>query len=169
MTQIDKRSLPSAEEHQRTENGRGGGGGSGKIGGWRGRGPVCHLGARLRGRAATQCSEIWVLGRVLGKGSGGLRRVLRRGPAMGFYSKKRVLRRVLRRGSGKAVSRRCLEHPPDEYAPLGVRPSYSAILRYYSCDPPPPPKARYPSEGSLICDTPPLFALHMSIIAKLCR
>ena len=33
----------------------------------------------------------------------GLRRVLRRGPAMGF----RVLRRVLRRGSEKGVSRRC--------------------------------------------------------------
>ena len=33
-----------------------------------------------------------------------------------------VLRRVLRRGSEKGVSRRCLEHPLVEYAPLGVRP-----------------------------------------------
>ena len=30
---------------------------------------------------------------------------------------------------------------------------YSAILRYYSCYT--PPIARYPSEGSLTCDTPP--------------
>ena len=42
---------------------------------------------------------------------------------MGFTVKKRVLRRVLRRGSEKAVSRRCLERPLVEYAPLGVRPS----------------------------------------------
>ena len=40
---------------------------------------------------------------------------------MGFTIK-RVLRRVLRRGSEKGVSRRCLERPPVEYAPLGVRP-----------------------------------------------
>ena len=40
---------------------------------------------------------------------------------MGF-TVKRVLRRVLRRGSEKAVSRRCLERPLDEYAPLGGRP-----------------------------------------------
>ena len=42
---------------------------------------------------------------------------------MGFTVKKRVLRRVLRRGSEKRVSRRCLERPLVEYAPLGVRPS----------------------------------------------
>ena len=35
---------------------------------------------------------------------------------------KMVLRRVLRRGSEKEVSRRCLEHPLGEYDPLGVRP-----------------------------------------------
>ena len=40
---------------------------------------------------------------------------------MGFTVKK-VLRRVLRRGSEKAASRRCLERPLVEYAPLGVRP-----------------------------------------------
>ena len=33
----------------------------------------------------------------------------------------RVLRRVLRRGSEKAVSRRCLERPLEEYAPLRLR------------------------------------------------
>ena len=38
---------------------------------------------------------------------------------MGFT----VLRRVLRRGSEKGVSRRCLERPLGEYAPLGVRPN----------------------------------------------
>ena len=40
---------------------------------------------------------------------------------MGF-TVKRVLRRVLRRGSEKGVSRRCLERPLGEYAPLGVCP-----------------------------------------------
>ena len=40
---------------------------------------------------------------------------------MGF-TVNRVLRRVLRRGSEKAVSRRCLERPLVECAPLGVRP-----------------------------------------------
>ena len=44
---------------------------------------------------------------------------------MGFTIK-RVLRRVLRRGSEKGVSRRCLEHPLVEYAPLGVRPSFAS-------------------------------------------
>ena len=43
---------------------------------------------------------------------------------MGF-TVKRVLRRVLRRVSEQAVSRRCLERHLVEYAPLGVRPSYS--------------------------------------------
>ena len=42
---------------------------------------------------------------------------------MGF-TVKRVLRRVLRRGSEKGLSRRCLERPLEEYAPLGVRPIY---------------------------------------------
>ena len=36
---------------------------------------------------------------------------------MGF-----TVKRVLRRGSEKAVSRRCPERPPGEYARLGVRP-----------------------------------------------
>ena len=36
---------------------------------------------------------------------------------MGFTVKKGVLRRVLRRGSEKGVSRRCLERPLVEYAP----------------------------------------------------
>ena len=48
-------------------------------------------------------------GRVLGKGSG-----------EGFWG--RVPRRVLRRGSEKGVSRRCLERPLGEYDSLGVRP-----------------------------------------------
>ena len=41
---------------------------------------------------------------------------------MGVTAKKGVLRRVLRRGSEKAVSRRWLQRPFEEYAPLGVRP-----------------------------------------------
>ena len=93
-----------------------------------------YLVARLRGRAATQRSKKGsekVLGRVLGKGSGEgfwgrvLRRVLRRGGCYGFNSKKRVLRRVLRRGSEKGVSRRYLERRPEEYARLGVPPTYN--------------------------------------------
>ena len=36
---------------------------------------------------------------------------------MGF-----IVRRVLRRGSEKWVSRRCLERPLEEHDPLGVRP-----------------------------------------------
>ena len=41
---------------------------------------------------------------------------------MGFTVKKRVLRRVLRRGSEK-------EPPPlGEYDPLGVRPTHEALL-----------------------------------------
>ena len=80
------------------------------------------LGARLRGRTATQRSEKGsekVLDKVLGKGS---QKGSEKGVCCGFYSKKKVLRRVLRRGSEKAVSRRCLERPLGEYAPLGVRP-----------------------------------------------
>ena len=41
---------------------------------------------------------------------------------MGFTAKKGS-EKVLRRGSEKAVSRRCLERPLGEYAPLGVRPT----------------------------------------------
>ena len=41
---------------------------------------------------------------------------------MGF-TVKRVLRRVLRKGSEKGVSRRYLERPLGEYAPFGVRPT----------------------------------------------
>ena len=48
---------------------------------------------------------------------------------MGFRVLRRVLGRVLRRGSEKAVSKRCLERPVGEYAPLGVRP----ILCQLSC------------------------------------
>ena len=77
-------------------------------------------GARLRGRTATQRSK---KGSETGQGSGEgfWGRVLRRGSAMGF-TVKRVLRGVLRRGSEKGLSRRCLERPLVEYAPLGVSP-----------------------------------------------
>ena len=80
------------------------------------------MGARLRGRTVTQrCKKgsEKVLGRVLGRGP---QKGSEKGGCYGFYSKKRALRRVLRRGSEKAVSRRCLERPLEEYAPLGVRP-----------------------------------------------
>ena len=60
-----------------------------------------NLGARLRGRTATQRSQ-------KGSGEGFWGRVLRRGPAMGC-TVRRVLRRVLRGGSGKGVCRRFLE------------------------------------------------------------
>ena len=43
---------------------------------------------------------------------------------MGFRVK-RLLRRVLRSGSEQAVSRRCLERPLEEYAPIGVRPKFT--------------------------------------------
>ena len=43
------------------------------------------------------------------------------GPAMGF-TVKRVLRRVLSRGSEKGVSRRCIVRPLGEYALFGVCP-----------------------------------------------
>ena len=79
--------------------------------------PRVHtLGARLRGRTATQCSKIRVLRRFWG-------RVMGKGACCGFYSKKRVLRTVLRRGSEKGVSRRCPERPLEGYALLGVRPN----------------------------------------------
>ena len=48
---------------------------------------------------------------------------------MGFYSKERVLRRVLRRASEKAISRRCLERPHGEYDPLGLRPTHGLGTR----------------------------------------
>ena len=58
-----------------------------------------------------------------GSGEGVLRRVLRRGGCCGFYSKEGFWEGfsegVLRRG----VSRRCLERPLEEYAPLGVHPN----------------------------------------------
>ena len=68
------------------------------------------LGACLRGRTATQRSK-----KGSGKGSG-------KWVCYGFYSQKRVLRRVLRSGSEKGVSRRCPERPLVEYTPLGARP-----------------------------------------------
>ena len=46
---------------------------------------------------------------------------------MGF-AVKRVLRRVLRSGSEKGVSRGCLERPLGEYAPLSVRPIVCGCL-----------------------------------------
>ena len=74
-----------------------------------------------------------------------LRRVLRRfwegfwgrgsekgsekGVLYGFYSKKGFWEGVLRRGSEKGVSRRCLERPLVEYAPLGVRPNFVVIAQ----------------------------------------
>ena len=69
---------------------------------------------------------------------------------MGF-TVERVLRRVLRRGSEKAVSRKCIERPLEEYAPLGVRPSvatppswlfpqFRVFRRGATATPPPPPK-----------------------------
>ena len=42
-----------------------------------------------------------------------------------------TLRRVLRRGSEKGVSRRCLERPLVEYAPLGVRPILGGGQKVY--------------------------------------
>ena len=81
----------------------------------------CFLGARLRGRTATQRSKKGsekVLGRVLGKGS---QKGSEKGACYGFQSKKGFWEGVLRRG----VSRRCLEHPFGEYAPLGVHPIFA--------------------------------------------
>ena len=92
---------------------------------------ISHDLSRLRGRAATQCSKKGsekVLGRVLGRV---LRRVLRRGATVGFTVQKGVLRRVLRRGSEKGVSRRCLERPLGEYAPLGVHPTFDSTSQSF--------------------------------------
>ena len=52
---------------------------------------------------------------------------------MGFTVKKRVLRRVLRRSSEKAISRRGLERPLEEYAPLGVRPTLATPKLFGRC------------------------------------
>ena len=41
---------------------------------------------------------------------------------MGFTAKQ-VLRRALRRGSEKGLSKRCLDCPLGDYNPLGVRPT----------------------------------------------
>ena len=74
---------------------------------------------RLRGRTATQRSKKGsekVLGRVLGKGS-------QKGSEKGVCCWLYILRRDLRRGSEKGVSRRCLERPHGEYDPWGVRPT----------------------------------------------
>ena len=46
---------------------------------------------------------------------------------MGF-TVKGVLRRVLRRGSGWGVSRKCLERPLGEYDNLGVSPKSFRII-----------------------------------------
>ena len=46
------------------------------------------------------------------------------------------------------------------FAPILLVAQCSAILRYCSCCT--PHIARYPSEGSLTCDTPPYFVLHAS-------
>ena len=76
------------------------------------------LGARLRGRTATQHSKKGsekVLERVL-------RRVLRRESAVGFAVTKGSGKPLLRRGSEKGFSRRCLERPLVEYAPLRRAP-----------------------------------------------
>ena len=43
------------------------------------------------------------------------------------FTVKKVLRRVLRRGSEKGVSRRCQEHPLGEYDPLGMRPKVEPL------------------------------------------
>ena len=82
--------------------------------------PKLTLGARLRGRTATQCSKKGsekVLRRVLGKGS---QKGSEKGGCYWFYSEKRVLRRG---NSEKGVSRRRLERPLGEIDPLGVRPT----------------------------------------------
>ena len=74
---------------------------------------TCKLGARLRGRAATQRSKKGSekgSGEISQKGSG-------EGACCGFYSLERVLRRVLRRGSEKGVSRRCPERPSESTTP----------------------------------------------------
>ena len=50
-----------------------------------------------------------------------LKRALRRGPAMGFTVNKGP-EKGSQKGFWEGVSRRCLERPLAEYAPLGVRP-----------------------------------------------
>ena len=53
---------------------------------------------------------------------------------MGFYSEKKkvVLRRVLRRGSEKAVSRRCPERPLGEYASMADGPFLLEVWGWFS-------------------------------------
>ena len=68
------------------------------------------MGARLRGRPATQRSK---------KGS---EKVLERVLGPLWVLQHRVLRRVLRRGSEKGVSRSSLEPPLVEYPPLRHAP-----------------------------------------------
>ena len=81
---------------------------------------VAHLllGARLRGRTATQRSK---KGSEKGSEEGVLRRVLRRGLSMGFTVKKGS-----EKGSQKGFSEGSFQKVPrtplEEYAPLGVRP-----------------------------------------------
>ena len=85
---------------------------------------VSSLGARLRGRTATQRSKK-DSEKVFGKGAGeSFSRVLR---ACYGLTVKRVLRRVLIRGSEKGVSGRCLERPLGEYDPLGVHPTSAPL------------------------------------------
>ena len=97
------------------------------------------LGPLLRGRTATQHFKRGskkVLGRVLGKGS---QKGSEKGAFCGFYSKK---------GSEKGVSRRCLERPLAEYAPLGVRPRLGLLRCSPVKTPQIPTKSACPHVGS---------------------
>ena len=55
---------------------------------------------------------------------------VRRGPFSMCLTGKKVPRRVLRRGSEKGVSRRCLERPLGEQDPLGVAPIPKRLLTF---------------------------------------
>ena len=86
------------------------------------------LGARLRGRTATQRSKKGsekILGRVLGKGS---QKGSEKGACYGLYSKEGS-----EKGSEKGVSSGCLECPLGEYAPLGVRPTFEEGAEEGAC------------------------------------
>ena len=103
-------------------------------------GDACFLSEPLfRGEGLSELvMEFWVHVYGVVRQHSVLRRVLRRfwggfwgrgsqkgsekGGLLWVLQSKRVLRRVLRRGSEKAISRRCLERPLEECAPLGVRP-----------------------------------------------
>ena len=89
------------------------------------------FGARLRGRTATQRSK---KGSGKGSGEGVLRRVPRRGPAMGFTVKTGSEKGFSEEGSEKAISRRCLERPLEQHAPLGVRPKNSININLVGPD-----------------------------------